>query len=107
VDISVNPGDGGWGVILDLQGYKQLGRFTTFSSGTWLANPRDTAAATRGTLVTATATNSARYRTSSCSAPARPSPSPSTSGLDRVAHGRRARKILGDSHGFRRPGVEM
>ena len=57
VDISVNPGDGGWGVILDLQGYKQLGRFTTFGSGTWLANPKDTGAATRGTLVTATATN--------------------------------------------------
>ena len=41
VDMSVHPGDGGWGLIMDLQGYKQMGMVTAFGSGTWLANPRD------------------------------------------------------------------
>ena len=52
VDISVHPGDGGWGVVFDLQGYKMLGRFTAFGSGTWLANPRNTGTPSRGNLVT-------------------------------------------------------
>src|SRR5262245_2076612 len=54
VDISVNPGDGGWGLITDLQAYKMMGRFTTFGSGTWLLNPRNTGAPSRGNLTTAT-----------------------------------------------------
>ncbi len=52
VDISVHPGDGGWGAVLDLQGYKVMGRVTAFGSGTWLANPRNTGTASRGNLVT-------------------------------------------------------
>jgi len=53
VDISVQPGDGGWGAIFDLQGYKSLGRFLVFGTGTWLSNPRDTGGPSRGNLVTA------------------------------------------------------
>jgi len=34
VDISVQPGDGGWGAIVDFQGYKQIGRVTAFGSST-------------------------------------------------------------------------
>jgi hypothetical protein len=51
VDLSVHPGDGGWGAIFDLQGYKMMGRVTAFGSGTWLANPRNTGTASRGNLV--------------------------------------------------------
>lgn len=51
VDLSVHPGDGGWGVVFDVQGYRAMGRFTTFASGTWLANPRNTGAPTRGNLL--------------------------------------------------------
>src|SRR5207237_7651449 len=54
VDISVNPGDGGWGIITDLQGYKALGRVMTFGSGTWLMNPKNTGTPSRGNLVTVT-----------------------------------------------------
>ena len=109
VDISVNPGDGGWGVILDLQGYKQLGRFTTFGSGTWLANPGDTAAATRGTLVTVTPTT---YNTVSDQFVFRTGTAIAltehvSASIAWRMEGVPRYDILGDSHGFRRPGVEM
>ena len=42
VDQSIQPGDGGWGVLFSFQGYKQVARTTFFGSGTYLANPRDT-----------------------------------------------------------------
>lgn len=42
VDQSVQPGDGGWGISLELQGFKKFGRSVFFGSGTYLANPRDT-----------------------------------------------------------------
>jgi hypothetical protein len=109
VDISVNPGDGGWGVILDLQGYKQLGRFTTFGSGTWLANPRDTAAPTRGTLATVTATNfntvsdQFLFRTGTAIALTEHVSASIAWRMEGVPR----YDVLGDSHGFRRPGVEM
>ena len=113
VDISVHPGDGGWGLLLDLQGYKQMGRFTAFGSGTWLANPKDTGTLSRGTLVTTTATTSPTgvntvsdqfvFRTgtqvgitSNISA----SIAWRVEGVPRY-------DLLGASHGFRRPGVEM
>jgi len=42
VDQSIQPGDGGWGVLFDLQGYKRLKPVTFYGSGSYLANPRDT-----------------------------------------------------------------
>ncbi len=42
VDQSIQPGDGGWGLVLDLQAYGRLRRATLFGSATYLANPRDT-----------------------------------------------------------------
>ncbi len=42
VDQSIQPGDGGWGVIFDLQGYRSLKHLGFYGSGTYLANPRDT-----------------------------------------------------------------
>ncbi|HEX6904200.1 MAG TPA: transporter [Thermoanaerobaculia bacterium] len=42
VDQSVQPGDGGWGVVLDVQAFRQYSMVTFFGSGTYLANPRDT-----------------------------------------------------------------
>ena len=109
VDISVNPGDGGWGVLLDLLGYKQVGRFTTFGSGTWLANPRDMAAPTRATLVTAVATN---YNTVSDQFVFRTGAAVAltehiSASIAWRMEGVPRYDVLGNSHGFRRPGVEM
>jgi hypothetical protein len=42
VDQSIQPGDGGWGVLLDIQGFRQVGSATFFASGSYLLNPRDT-----------------------------------------------------------------
>lgn len=42
VDQSIQPGDGGWGVMFEVQGFKRFGRVLAFGSGSYLANPRNT-----------------------------------------------------------------
>ena len=42
IDQSIQPGDGGWGIVLDAQAFKLVGNTTFFASGTYLLNPRDT-----------------------------------------------------------------
>ncbi|MEZ5332696.1 MAG: transporter [Thermoanaerobaculia bacterium] len=42
VDQSIQPGDGGWGILLDVQAFHQMRHVTLFGSGTYLANPKDT-----------------------------------------------------------------
>jgi hypothetical protein len=44
VDQSIQPGDGGFGLILDLQGFRRLARsgFALYGSATYLVNPRNT-----------------------------------------------------------------
>lgn len=42
VDQSIQPGDGGWGLVLDLQVFGRLRKATLFGSLAYLANPRDT-----------------------------------------------------------------
>jgi len=41
IDQSVEPGDGGWGAQLELQGFTRLGRAFVFGSMNYLLNPRD------------------------------------------------------------------
>lgn len=113
VDISVHPGDGGWGILMDLQGYKQIGRFVGFGSGTWLANPRDTGTLARSTPVTQTTTTSATgvntvsdqfvFRTGVQYAIT----SNLSASIAYRAEGVPRYDLIGESHGFRRPGVEM
>jgi hypothetical protein len=42
VDMSVQPGDGGWGVMLEAQGFRRIKRAFVFGSGNYLLNPKDT-----------------------------------------------------------------
>jgi len=42
VDQSIQPGDGGFGIVLDAFAFKSLGYFTPYAAGTYLINPRDT-----------------------------------------------------------------
>jgi len=42
VDQSVQPGDGGWGAQVELQGFTTVGRAFVFGSFNYLANPRNT-----------------------------------------------------------------
>lgn len=41
VDQSVQPGDGGWGGQLEVQGFSRFGRAFVFGSANYLANPRN------------------------------------------------------------------
>jgi hypothetical protein len=41
VDQSIQPGDGGWGLIAELQGFKAIGKFSVFGSASYLSNPRE------------------------------------------------------------------
>jgi hypothetical protein len=41
VDQSIQPGDGGFGLIAELQAFKSFGRFAAFASGNYLSNPRE------------------------------------------------------------------
>lgn len=42
VDQSVQPGDGGWGAQLEVQGFSRIGRVFAFGSANYLVNPRNT-----------------------------------------------------------------
>lgn len=42
VDQSIQPGDGGFGLVPEIQAFKSFGRFVAFASGTYLINPRET-----------------------------------------------------------------
>ena len=42
VDQSVQPGDGGWGLMMEAHGFWKLKRVFAFGSGSYLANPRNT-----------------------------------------------------------------
>lgn len=119
VDQSIQPGDGGWGLLMEVQGFKRVGRRAqVFGSGNYLANPRDT--------------NGTPSLTVSRLPPGVPPPV----GSDRLVNsvpdqylarvggsiavgkrialvtayrveGQRRYDLFGKSHGFRRPGVSM
>jgi hypothetical protein len=42
VDVSIQPGDGGWGAAFDLDAFRDVGRARLFLGGTYLFNPRET-----------------------------------------------------------------
>ena len=42
VDQSIQPGDGGFGFLVDLSAFTQVGQFTPYLAGTYLFNPRGT-----------------------------------------------------------------
>ena len=111
VDISANPGDGGWGIIGDLQGFKTMGRFTFFGSGTYLANPKNTGAPVRGTLESDAATATS-FNTVSDQYVTRIGTQVAvtrrvTASIAWRAEGVPRYDLVGRSDGFRRPGVEM
>ena len=110
VDISVNPGDGGWGVITDLQGYKAMGRVMAFGSATWLMNPKNTGTPSRGNLVTATVPSNVNTVSDQFIFRAGTSVTITRRLAASVAwrmEGVPRYDLIGRSDGFRRPGVEM
>ncbi len=105
VDQSIQPGDGGWGPIVGVNGFKRIGHMAYYGSGTYLVNPRDT----NGTpsLVVARAVNTVAdqylLRTGMAFALGK---TPFAIGLGFRMEGLPRYDFVGDSHGFRRPGYE-
>jgi hypothetical protein len=110
VDQSIQPGDGGYGAILELQAFKQIfERFTLFAQGTYLFNPQSK-----------NGTDTFRRRASEAemsiadqylarwgvAAAIAPEAGWSASVAGRI-EGVPVRDLLGDSDGFRRPGYAI
>src|SRR5262245_36749687 len=48
VDQSIQPGDGGWGFTLEATGFRRMGRFVGYASGSYLFNPEQESDTDRG-----------------------------------------------------------
>jgi len=116
VDQSIQPGDGGWGALFDLQGYKRLKHMTFYGSGTYLINPRDTNGTPSIIVGLGFGTNPAFADLLVNSVPdqyvARAGAAfpvghgPLTLNLGFRIEGLPRYDLIGDSHGWRRPGYE-
>jgi hypothetical protein len=108
VDQSVQMGDGGWGIILDLQGFQQVGSATLFGSALYLANPRNTNGTKSSTSATALPHSVADQFLLRLGAAV---PVPKVGGLaftlagrmEGVPHG----DLFGGNDGARRPGISI
>jgi hypothetical protein len=109
VDQSIQPGDGGWGIAVSLQGYRRLRDTTSlYATGFYLINPQETNGTRRGTnLASITAYDSIpdqyqiRLGVSQVFMPRYHL----TASLGGRLEGVPALDLIGGSAGFRRPGV--
>ena len=117
VDQSVQPGDGGWGLMMEATVFKRVKRAFLFGSGSYLANPRDTndtpsVIAVLG-LPTATGqfaglgVNSVPDQYFARVGGAIPVWKGFAAALTWRVEGLKRYDLFGDSHGWRRPGLEM
>lgn len=119
VDQSVQPGDGGWGVLFEMQGFRRIPRGQLFGAASYLANPRDRNDTTSiGYNISAAAVPPIDPNgTSFNSVPDQflvrlggAFPLGTTGFVASMAwhvEGLPRYDLFGESHGFRRPGVEM
>jgi hypothetical protein len=109
VDQSIQLGDGGWGIPLDVQAYKRFGKTTLYASGTYLLNPRDTNGVPTGRGRPSEAIMSVADQYLARVGISRPVPKTRqwafTAGW-RI-EGVPVRDLIGKSNGFRRPGYGM
>ena len=119
VDQSVQPGDGGWGAMFEISGFKTIPHAQLFGSASYLANPRDKNTTTSGSInrLPAGATPAGNPDRFYNSVPdqymarlggAVPVGKTGFAGsLAWRVEGLPRYDLIGGSHGFRRPGVEM
>jgi hypothetical protein len=120
VDQSVQPGDGGWGMIAETQAFWRVKRVFLFASGTYLANPKDTnGTPSIGAILGAApapGTPNALARTGENSVPDQylariggsvPLGRGFSASLAWRMEGLRRYDLFGESHGFRRPGTSL
>lgn len=108
VDQSIQPGDGGYGLVLDFQGYKAIKRATLYASGVYLVNPRNTNGVPTGRRPTE-AVMSVADQYSYRAGVVLPFPKLNTLvwSIGVRGEGVPSRDILGKSDGFRRPGYSI
>jgi hypothetical protein len=117
-DMSVQPGDGGWGLLADVFAFRRIPYAQLFVSGNYLANPRDkndTPSISVSRLAPgATPTgnpdrwlNSVPDQYMVRAGGAVPIKYGIAGSLAWRLEGLKRYDIIGGSHGFRRPGVEM
>jgi hypothetical protein len=110
VDQSIQPGDGGYGIVAEFQGYQGFKRVTFYASGTYLANPRDTNGVKTGrgrpTEAIMSVSDQYLYRAGVVL--------PFFSKFHNLSwsvgvrgEGVPSRDLIGDSNGFRRPGYAI
>jgi hypothetical protein len=109
VDQSIQLGDGGWGIPLDIQGYKRIGKTTLYGSGTYLLNPRDTNGITTGRSRPSEAIQSVSDQYLVRLGAGRPIPHTRrfAASIGWRIEGVPVRDLIGKSNGFRRPGYAM
>ena len=116
VDQSVQPGDGGWGFTADVQAFMTVKKAVLFTSGSYLANPRDTNT-TPSIIVglgVATPANVDRQVNSVADQYLVRAGAIAPLGIKGLSgslawrvEGLRRYDLMGESHGFRRPGYEL
>jgi hypothetical protein len=112
VDQSIQPGDGGWGVVVDMSGFRALGatgEYALYASGAYLINPEGTNGTPtfRGRESEAIMSIADQYlfRTGALAAPA--SWNGFGVGLGGRIEGVPPHDVFGSSEGFRRPGYAV
>jgi hypothetical protein len=117
VDQSVQPGDGGWGLMLDGQAFWRVRRGFLFASGSYLANPKDTNETPSIIVVLGLPTNTGQFAGLGVNSV----PDQYVARLGGAVHvwkgfsaalawrveGVKRYDLFGASHGWRRPGTEM
>jgi len=108
-DQSIQPGDGGWGYVLSLYGFKQYDIFTPYFYGSYLFNPQEKNGVTTGRSKVGEEIMSIAdsYLARIGSMVAVPQIEGLSLGLGLRIEGVPVRDIFGDDGGFRRPGYAI
>src|SRR5262249_40281608 len=106
VDQSIQPGDGGFGMVADFQAYKAVKRVTLYAAGSYLSNPRNTNGVKTGRSRPLEAVMSVADQYAYRAGTVLPLPKLNTLvwSIGIRGEGVPSRDLIGDSDGFRRPG---
>jgi hypothetical protein len=117
VDQSVQPGDGGWGLMMEGQAFWRVKRAFLFASGSYLANPKDTNETPSIIVILGLPTNTGQFAGLDVNSV----PDQYLTRIGGTVHvwkgfsaslawrmeGMKRYDLFGASHGWRRPGTEM
>lgn len=111
VDQSVQPGDGGWGIVLDFQGFQRIAHssFALYGSATYLSNPRNKNGVQtfRGALGEEVMSVADQYLARVGGSYSNPSWKGFGASLGGRVEGVPVEDLIGRSDGFRRPGYAV